>query len=421
MRADRPLHRAIAKLPPPLRTRASSGKHKTCRDLLQTTELELVDQLDLPLPDVRAVVKAVSIAVAGAPCTASQMLGDGGGGGTSAAGAASASASTAAIAAAATLDPFRLATGLPRFDAHLGGGLPASLCELVGPPGVGKTQLCLTVAARALIDGDAHGHRVLYVDTEGSFSASRLLQVIERLADGHSGFGGGVSRVPGLAERLLSRVTVFKPATWSQFTTCLYRQVDDELLRPSSAASGGGGRVALLVVDSVAMAMQRHFDLHLSAGGYAGKVGGGGGPDASTQKRQQTAGAHAAQLKLYASRYRLCVLCVNQVVDAGRGAFGPAGEGGRRGDVGAIQARDDGQVVAYMGTLWAHCVNLRLALQYPRFTSQLPAPPPPGVVARPVLEPALRPRKLRVAKAAFCEESEFDYAVGEEGCVEVAM
>ena len=46
------------------RTRASSGKHKTCRDLLQTTELELVDQLDLPLPDVRAVVKAVSIAVA---------------------------------------------------------------------------------------------------------------------------------------------------------------------------------------------------------------------------------------------------------------------------------------------------------------------------------------------------------------------
>ena len=64
--------------------------------------------------------------------------------------------------------------------------------------------------------------------------------------------------------------------------------------------------------------------------------------------------------------------------------------------------------MAYLGTAWAHYVNVRLVLQYPRFTAQLPAPPPTGMLGP--TQP--RSMRLRVAKAPMAEcEAEFEYRV----------
>jgi RAD51-like protein 3 len=53
----------------------------------------------------------------------------------------------------------------------LGGGLrQGQVTELTGEAGTGKTQLCMSAAASAA----ALGHRVVYVDTSGSFSAARI-------------------------------------------------------------------------------------------------------------------------------------------------------------------------------------------------------------------------------------------------------
>ena len=58
-------------------------------------------------------------------------------------------------------------------DDLLGGGLrQGQVTELTGETGTGKTQLCLSAAASAA----ALGHRVVYVDTGGGFSASRIKQ-----------------------------------------------------------------------------------------------------------------------------------------------------------------------------------------------------------------------------------------------------
>jgi RAD51-like protein 3 len=64
-----------------------------------------------------------------------------------------------------------LPTGCDGVDELLGGGLrQGQVTELTGEAGTGKTQLCLSAAASAA----ALGHRVVYVDTGGCFSASRV-------------------------------------------------------------------------------------------------------------------------------------------------------------------------------------------------------------------------------------------------------
>ena len=64
-----------------------------------------------------------------------------------------------------------LPTGCDGVDELLGGGLrQGQVTELTGEAGAGKTQLCLSAAASAA----ALGHRVVYVDTGGCFSASRV-------------------------------------------------------------------------------------------------------------------------------------------------------------------------------------------------------------------------------------------------------
>lgn len=387
LRADRSLAR-VRNLPPDVRA-AALRRYTTCRDVLNATELELVDSLDLFLPDVRILIEAVARHVAPRPPSALALLGA-----TTSNQHGHATSSHHPIAAA-------VPTGLTALDAHLGGGLPMrAVTELVGPAGSGKTQLCLAVAAHALVAGAAEGARVVYVDTEGSFSASRLLQLLRTR--------GAPSAMPdaqrldapfehapppphlshGLppAEELLRRLTVFRPASWNEFNTCLTEQIEMELLTPP--------RVGVLIIDSIAMAVHRAFD-----------------KEASVMRRQSAVVAHAARLKRYADAFATAVLCVNQVVSGHSAAHGPA----EAGDVGAVLGKDDAQLHAYLGTAWAHSVNVRLAIEHPAMydtafprDAPLPRPPPAGAVHAPTAKPMV----LRVAKAPNCAEAAFAYMVG---------
>ena len=64
-----------------------------------------------------------------------------------------------------------------RLDGLLGGGLPAGdLVELCGPSAVGKTQLCLTWTACALLAGG----RALVADAKSEFSVARCRRLLQR-------------------------------------------------------------------------------------------------------------------------------------------------------------------------------------------------------------------------------------------------
>ncbi|XP_002748405.2 DNA repair protein RAD51 homolog 4 isoform X2 [Callithrix jacchus] len=70
-----------------------------------------------------------------------------------------------------------LSTGIGSLDKLLDAGLyTGEVTEIVGGPGSGKTQVCLCVAANV-----AHGlqQNVLYVDSSGGLTASRLLQLLQ--------------------------------------------------------------------------------------------------------------------------------------------------------------------------------------------------------------------------------------------------
>ena len=184
---------------------------ETCRDILTLTPLELVDRLDLYLSDAEEALDAAAAAAAPQPRTALQLL-----------------QSKAA-------GPRPLRTGLPALDAHLGGGLRAGgVTEVVGPAGIGKTQLCLALTARALVDGSASGAGVLYVDNERSFQPTRLVQLLRML----------VSRdAPAVEpEERAARVRVVQLASWEDFERSLPPLETALLQQPAT----------LLVVDSVA-------------------------------------------------------------------------------------------------------------------------------------------------------------------------
>ncbi|KOO22299.1 DNA repair protein rad51-like 2-like protein [Chrysochromulina tobinii] len=211
-------------------------------------------------------------------------------------------------------------TGLAALDAHLGGGLPMrAVTELVGPAGSGKTQLCSSVAAHALLAGAGEGTRVIYIDTEGSFSAKRLLQLLRTLgapsamdqagatAEAAPALASSLARGVPPAEELLRRLTVYRPSTWADFCTVVSEQLELDMLTPP--------RVGLLIVDSIAMAAHRGFD----RGG-------------NVLRRQSAVVALAARLKLYADAFATCVLCVNHVVAGPVGGYG-------RGEVGDASSR----------------------------------------------------------------------------------
>ncbi|XP_022422111.1 DNA repair protein RAD51 homolog 4 isoform X2 [Delphinapterus leucas] len=70
-----------------------------------------------------------------------------------------------------------LSTGIASLDKLLDAGLyTGEVTEIVGGPGSGKTQVCLHVAANV-----AHGlqQNVLYIDSTGGLTASRILQLLQ--------------------------------------------------------------------------------------------------------------------------------------------------------------------------------------------------------------------------------------------------
>ncbi|XP_006832385.1 PREDICTED: DNA repair protein RAD51 homolog 4 isoform X1 [Chrysochloris asiatica] len=70
-----------------------------------------------------------------------------------------------------------LSTGIGSLDKLLDAGLyTGEVTELVGSPGSGKTQICLCMAANVALSLQQN---ILYIDSSGGLTASRLLQLLQ--------------------------------------------------------------------------------------------------------------------------------------------------------------------------------------------------------------------------------------------------
>jgi RecA/RadA recombinase len=93
----------------------------------------------------------------------------------------------------------RLRTGIEGLDELLGGGLRIrTITGIYGPPASGKTQFCIYMTVRSLLNEERGGissERAVFIDTEGTFDPGRASAFL---------------RQNGLSERDLSRIDVLR-------------------------------------------------------------------------------------------------------------------------------------------------------------------------------------------------------------------
>ncbi|KAG2449106.1 hypothetical protein HYH02_005854 [Chlamydomonas schloesseri] len=346
-------------LDPYLRDHLIANNLTTARDVLLLNPLDLMELLGLTWTAANGLLHDVSAQISPPYSTAYDVF------------------SQQATAEA----PPPLRTGLPTLDSALRLGVPlGSITELVGPGGVGKSQLShmLTagVALPTALGGQGAG--VVYIDTERKFSAQRLQEMVNaRVAQAAASAGpqGAYAlQAQAVQGEVLRRVAISTPGSTEQLLQSV-ENLQHMVLQY---------KARLVVVDSIAALARTEYG---NPGGSAAG-GGGSGLVGSIMDRQQVLGRIAASLKALAESLRIPVIVTNQVTTRiGGGAGGGPGPPGAGGS---------GTLTAALGAKWAHCVNLRLVLQ--RLQER---------------------RYLKVAKSPSCANVVLEYVIGPTGLQEV--
>jgi RAD51-like protein 1 len=255
-------------------------------------------------------------------------------------------------------------TGLPLLDTNLRGGLPiGQITELVGEAGVGKTQFCLTLTARVVTK---LGYGVLYIDTEGKFSVHRLMEIVSEL-DGN--------------EDCIQHIIVLRADTFNTATLLTELQnLDSQIIEH---------HVKLIILDSIAATSRLEFNRD------------------QIFERQQALSKQASVLKMFAETYQLAVLLTNQVIGGNDNSTSTTTNNN------SLQPFDVSKLVsdrtnnnsnsvslfAALGNTWAHCVNVRLALE------------------KTTTDYETTKRHIRVVKSPLCLETIIPYDINVGGIV----
>ena len=171
-----------------------------------------------------------------------------------------------------------LSTGSQAFDEILGGGIATgSITEIAGEFSSGKSQICFQLCINAIIPEDFGGlnGKVFFVDTEGTFSAKRVLQMAT------------FNRAKLDPHEILKNIFVARSFNADHQIQIVNEA--DNLLKTEN--------VRLIIIDSIAS----HFRSE-----YHGKE--------QLIERQQKIMALAEKLQKYADSYDLAIITTNQVL-----------------------------------------------------------------------------------------------------------
>ncbi|XP_070705426.1 DNA repair protein RAD51 homolog 2 isoform X2 [Pempheris klunzingeri] len=216
-------------------------------------------------------------------------------------------------------------TSLPPLDKLLKGGLPCgTITEVTGPPGCGKTQMCLMLSVLATLPRREGGldSSVIYIDTEAAFSAERLVEIAQsRFPD----YFSCQERVRQMARR----VHLFRELTCQCVLSRLDRLEEDII----------SNKAGLVILDSVASVVRKEFDTMLPG---------------NLAHRSNLLGHEATTLKYLAHQFNIPVVLTNQITT----------HVGHQGPVPAAAGGGSAFVTAALGNTWSHSVNTRLIVQY---------------------------------------------------------
>ena len=150
----------IKGLAPETIKKLTQKKFITAKDLFCKNEFELIDELDISQAEVIAILNTVTNSIVQPAVTMWQLLCD------------QKSAQTTELSLMPAVDELRLIKG--------------AITELVGPAGMGKTQACMMMCVYTGLPLrlGGLGGGVVYIDTEGTFAASRVLDMANQYCPG---------------------------------------------------------------------------------------------------------------------------------------------------------------------------------------------------------------------------------------------
>jgi len=227
----------------------------------------------------------------------------------------------------------RRGAGIPTFcrelDGALGGGVKlGQVTEFCGVPGVGKTQLGMQLAVDALMPGEfgGLGGEAVYVDTEGSFTADRCLD-LARAARGHMDRRAAAHPDEGVRASLQAAAAGFDPE--EALGRITYYRTHDYAEQLALVAHlpqllGERPRARVVIIDSVSF----HFRVGFTDLG----------------KRSRVLAQMAQSLMSAADKHDVAVVLMNQVTTRVSPGGGPA------------------RLVPALGDSWGHCATSRVIL-----------------------------------------------------------
>ncbi|XP_037665847.1 DNA repair protein RAD51 homolog 4 isoform X2 [Choloepus didactylus] len=132
-----------------------------------------------------------------------------------------------------------LSTGIGSLDKLLDAGVyTGEVTEIVGGPGSGKTQICLYVAANV-----AHSlqQNILYIDSSGGLTASRLLQLFQARTQDEEEQAGALQRIQVVHAfdifQMLNALQDLRGTLAQQVTNHMTRDRDSGRLKPALGRS----------------------------------------------------------------------------------------------------------------------------------------------------------------------------------------
>ncbi|XP_065833008.1 DNA repair protein RAD51 homolog 2-like [Oscarella lobularis] len=228
-----------------------------------------------------------------------------------------------------------LATSLLPLDAALRGGLPiATVTEIAGPPGSGKTQFSLMLAMQAALPRECGGldGAVIYIDTEAAFSGERLVEMLNARNPEN----------PDLLELISSRIHLNKLSISHRIVNPLRRlpYLSSSPCRLLSLRETVIETAAkLVVVDSIAAPVRRQKQ------------------NATRNRRLEVLTRQAAALKDIAETFQIPVIVTNQITSTFRSTAATD-------DIDEESGVGGGSVTAALGPVWPHFPTTRLLVQY---------------------------------------------------------
>ncbi|XP_054256222.1 DNA repair protein RAD51 homolog 2 isoform X1 [Indicator indicator] len=340
-----------ARLSEELCERLSRHQITTCQDFLCLSLLELMKVTGQSYYDVQKLVCQVSRACAPKMQTAYEMK----------------------LRKAGDPSSAFLSTTLHSLDQVLHGGVSCgSLTEITGPPGCGKTQLCIMLSVVATLPVSMGGldGAVIYIDTESAFSAERLIEIAS-------------TRFPTYFDSdeklfcMTSSIHLYQELTCSSVLKRIM-SLEEEIISK---------KVKLIIIDSVASVVRKEFDTKLQG---------------NLAERSNFLARGASVLKYLAEEFSIPVILTNQITTLLSNGLAiqpdlvsPADDLFLSEGTSGSGKKEYSCVTAALGNTWSHSVNTRLILQY----HDLPT------------------RQLLVAKSPVAPFSAFFYNIEKSGLV----